>query len=312
MGNLEPLSTATDRHGLGLCHPPRTKQNDAVVAELLSILWLEGTEICPKPAATNAPTEAESHAIEDWDRHNDKGLGMIQLSIKMTIRQSINRKETLTKNWKRLQETYSTCSGLNLWMDVTRYYGMMFNPKQPLTQQINEMSKLRSRIMAADMGSDNIHAMLILKALPSTYEVTQQTILANVKNYKELTSANIRAQILAEELHQTSATINAIRPGRKTNACNWCGGSGHWERDCRQRIRGLFKEEAQSEWKQIAANRKEEAEAAKKNTPSVSATIQEVQNNTTSSTSSRTSSPTSVTVCKCAMHLLSHHAPTGA
>ena len=68
---------------------------------------------------------------------------------------------------------------------------MTFTPEQPLTQQIDEMSELRSRIMAADMGSDNIHAMLILKALPSTYEVTQQTILANVKDYKELTSADI-------------------------------------------------------------------------------------------------------------------------
>ena len=62
----------------------------------------EGTEIRPKPAAANAPTEAESRTIEDWDRRNDEGLGLIQLSIKTTIRQSINRKETLAQNWKRL------------------------------------------------------------------------------------------------------------------------------------------------------------------------------------------------------------------
>ena len=45
MGNSEPLSTATDVHGQGLCLPPRMKQNDAVVAELLSILWLDVSEI---------------------------------------------------------------------------------------------------------------------------------------------------------------------------------------------------------------------------------------------------------------------------
>ena len=71
--------------------------------QLMHILCIaEGTEIRPKPAAANAPTEAESRTIEDWDRRNDEGLGLIQLSIKTTIRQSINRKETLAQNWKRL------------------------------------------------------------------------------------------------------------------------------------------------------------------------------------------------------------------
>ena len=120
-----------------------------------------------------------------------------------------------------------------------------------------------------------------------------QTILANVKNYKELTSANIRACILAEELRQTSATINAIRPGRRTNTCNWYGGAGHWERDCCKRLRGLSKEEAQSERRWIAVNKKEEAEAAKRNTPSVSATAQETPSDSSSGSSI---SPSSVTV----------------
>ena len=37
LGILELLSTAMDVHGPELCHPPRMKQNDAVVAELLSM-----------------------------------------------------------------------------------------------------------------------------------------------------------------------------------------------------------------------------------------------------------------------------------
>ena len=45
MGNSEPLSTAMNVHGPGLCCPLRMKQNDAVVAELLSILWLDVSEI---------------------------------------------------------------------------------------------------------------------------------------------------------------------------------------------------------------------------------------------------------------------------
>ena len=53
--------------------------------------------------------------------------------------------------------------------------------------------------------------MLILRALPSTYEVVQQTILANVKDYKTLTSDDIRSRLLSEELRQgTTVGVNAI------------------------------------------------------------------------------------------------------
>ena len=45
LGSSEPLSTALVVHGPALCRPPRTKQNDAVVAELLSILWQRVSEI---------------------------------------------------------------------------------------------------------------------------------------------------------------------------------------------------------------------------------------------------------------------------
>jgi gag-polypeptide of LTR copia-type len=48
----------------------------------------EGTKIHPK-LVRPTPTKAESRAMEDWDRRNDEGLGLIQLSIKNMIRQSI-------------------------------------------------------------------------------------------------------------------------------------------------------------------------------------------------------------------------------
>ena len=38
-GSSELLSTAMDVHGPELCRPPRMKRNEALVAELLSILW---------------------------------------------------------------------------------------------------------------------------------------------------------------------------------------------------------------------------------------------------------------------------------
>ena len=45
LGSSEPLRTALVVHAPELCLPPRTKENDAVVAELLSILWQRVSEI---------------------------------------------------------------------------------------------------------------------------------------------------------------------------------------------------------------------------------------------------------------------------
>ena len=53
---------------------------------------------------------------------------------------------------------------------------------------------------------DSLHVMLILRALPSTYEVMQRTILVNVQDYKLLTSADMRSPLISEELC-TSSTI---------------------------------------------------------------------------------------------------------
>ena len=170
----------------------------------------EGTE--KRPIAPATPTEADFRAIEIWDQRNKEGLGLIQIAVKASIRQSIKENETLAQNWTHLKETYGTRTGLNLWVDITKYFSTLFSPQQPLTQQIDGMSELKSRIDTAGMMiPDSLHAMLILRALPSTYEVVQQTILANVKDYKTLTSDDIRSRLLSEELRQgTTVGVNAI------------------------------------------------------------------------------------------------------
>jgi hypothetical protein len=152
----------------------------------------EGVETRPIPALPNTPTDAELSTIDDWDRRNDEGLGLIQLAVKATIRQSIKENENLADNWKHLQDTYGTHTGLNLWVDITTYFATSFSPELPFTQQIDEMSEFKSRIESAGMPiADSLHAMLILCALPPTYDIVQQMILANISDYKVLTSANM-------------------------------------------------------------------------------------------------------------------------
>lgn len=143
------------------------------------------------------------------------------------------------------------------------------------------MTDLKSHIDSAGMAiPDSLHAMLTLRALPSTYEVVQRTILVNVRNYKTLTSVDMRAQILSEELHQgTAINVHVIRTTKNavsTDSCNWCGGMGHWEWDCRRRLHGLSLEEAQSERRKgnkFKGKGKQKADT--KDLPSVNAVIKE-------------------------------------
>ena len=111
---------------------------------------------------------------------------------------------------------------------------------------------LLPRLMSG-LESDSLHAMHILHALPATYEIVQQMILANVSNYKTLKFADMRSCLLSEELHQgTTASVNAIRTGKKMGKdmnCNHCGGSNHWEKGCFCKQREHSREEVQSKQK---------------------------------------------------------------
>ena len=94
---------------------------------LLHILCIaEGIEL--QPVASLNPTDAKLRAIDVWDQKNEEGLGLIQLAIKSSIQQSIKENETLAENWRCLKDTYGTCTGLNLWVDITKYFATTFPP----------------------------------------------------------------------------------------------------------------------------------------------------------------------------------------
>ena len=172
---------------LSFSHPPHRRRNRTTP-----------NDIC-------YPTEVELRAIDIWDQRNE-GVGLIQLAVKNSIRPSIRENETLVENWKRLKDTYGIQTGLNLWVDITKYFATSFSQQQPLIQQIDKMSEFKSCIDSAGMTiPDSLHAMFILCALPSNYEVIQQT--ANTRDYKMLTSTDIRSRLQNSVKAQPSVSM---------------------------------------------------------------------------------------------------------
>ncbi|HEV7738391.1 MAG TPA: DDE-type integrase/transposase/recombinase, partial [Chlamydiales bacterium] len=112
-------------------------------------------------------------------------------------------------------------------------------------------------------------------ALPSSFEVTKQAILASVSKLSDLSPTDVRQRILSEELRQgSSVTVNAIRTVRKQMSgkgnCFWCEGN-HWEAECQRKARGLTREQARTERKKSNEKRKQKGKVkgkTKDNKPS--------------------------------------------
>ena len=145
--------------------------------------------------------------------------------------------KSLTENWSVLKSAYGTHTGLNLWVDYRKYMTTTFTTTKSLTQQINTMSELKNRIVQTGLPiTDSLHMLNVLQALPASYEIVQQTILTTVTDFSMISWPDIQSCILSEELHQGrmlgSSTIRAKPANSFKTKCNYCGGTGHWEKEC--------------------------------------------------------------------------------
>ena len=252
----------------------------------------EGTELHSTDAAK----------MEDYDKRARQGLSLILTSVDVTIYQSLDINKSLKQNWDALNAQYGARTGLNLWIDFQKYTTTRLVTDTPLTQQIDALSELRARVNAAGIRiDDSLHAMIMLQSLPDSYKVVQQTLLATIDFPKATTAtiSNIRSRILSEELCQGSTSgVSAIKrkPDANKGKCNYCGGTGHWEKDCKRKERGLSREEAKAErkgkWKKGKGTEKKDESAA-----SVKAVITEVKELSPGSTSNVPTPSASETAC---------------
>jgi hypothetical protein len=184
----------------------------------------DGTETRPDDLPDNATAQnivTRKAEQKDWDKRDKQGRSLLILSIKPSIYRSINTKETLAQNWKRLSDTYGKRTGLNAWVDFRTYSMTVFDDTSPLSAQIDALADLRAKVSEGGLEiKDNHHTMVILGALPPSYETIHSSILGSHPDIANITSMDIRARVLAEELRQgSSSAINAIyRPGTKPKA----------------------------------------------------------------------------------------------
>src|SRR5258708_28989656 len=153
---------------------------------------------------------------------------------------------TFKDKWEKLKQVYggATCSTtiFNLWIQLTQ---ARLDNSQPMTSQLAKLNKARVNPSNASMGITDIqYCLILLNALPSSYEVVATTILS-LGALSMLSHTKIIAWILNEEgrcsgnlaaLNVACAPIKSDgkkkRKDHSNLTCHYCNKKGHIQPDC--------------------------------------------------------------------------------
>jgi len=200
--------------------------------------------------------------LDDWNLVHRRAKAYLRLYIKPDIYSHIASEvdyPTFKDKWDVLNIMYGGAVGstavFNQWISLI---STRLDDSAPMAPQLAKLNETRVTLHNASMGVTDVqYALLLLHALPPSYEVLVSTILASGAP-SALIFAEITARILNEESRRTGSSgssLNAARAapikssGKKRDhsglTCHYCNKKGHIKPDCRKR-------------------KKDEAEAAKK------------------------------------------------
>jgi len=153
--------------------------------------------------------------------------------------------------YEQLRDTYSGVGStaiFNLWIELMQ---ARLDDGSPLTPQLSKLNEARIKLSNAGMGvSDIQYCLILLNALPESYEVVASTLLASGPA-SDLKYSEITACILNEEGWKSgpSVSLNAACVDKKNKnlTCHYCNKKGHMERDCRKKKKDEAKKKEEEE-----------------------------------------------------------------
>ena len=200
-------------------------------------------------AVTSAPSGVDK---EEWSSVQRRTKAYLRLYVKpdvFSLIASDTEFPTFKHKWDKLKQVYGGATGsttiFNLWIQLTQ---ARLDDSQPMTSQLAKLNEARVNLSNASMGvSDTQYCLILLNALPSSYEIVATTILASGAP-SSLSHSEIIARILNEEGRRSgsSAALNAARAPIKSDGkkkrkdhsnltCHYCNKKGHIKPDCRKK-----------------------------------------------------------------------------
>ena len=194
--------------------------------------------------------------VDDWAMVHRRALAYLRLFIKPDIYSLIASNvdyPTFFHKWELLRNTYGGAAGsttvFNTWITLTQ---ARLDDSAPMAPQLAKLNESRVHLFNASMGiTDTQYCLILLHALPASYEVLASTILASGAP-TTLKHTEITARILSEEARRagpsgSSLNAHARAPvkgsgkgkGKKRDhsglTCHYCNKVGHIQPDCRKK-----------------------------------------------------------------------------
>src|SRR5712672_4279044 len=167
---------------------------------------------------------------------------------------------TFKDKWDKLQDTYGAASGsttvFNLWRQLTQ---VQLDELTPMAHQLAKINETCVVLTNTSMGiTDNQFCLILLHALPNSYEVLASMILASGGPDK-LKHSEIIARILNEEgcRSGSASLLNAAKAasiksakGKKQDhsnlTCHYCNKKGHIKPNCHKKKKDEKEKESTS------------------------------------------------------------------
>ena len=191
---------------------------------------------------------------DDWAQVHRRAKAYLRLYIESHIYSQIASEmdyPTFKDKWNVLKRLYGGAAGstaiFNTWIELIQ---ARLDDSAPLATQLAKLNETRVTLANANMGvTDLQYSLILLNALPASYEVVTTTILANASP-SSLDYCEITACILNEEGRRAGASGSSLNAactapikskdkgkGRDHSnlTCHYFQKKGHIKPDCRKK-----------------------------------------------------------------------------
>ena len=192
---------------------------------------------------------------DNWNSIQKKAKAFLRLycttDVYSAVESDINFPSFKAK-FEQLRDTYGSVgstSTFNLWIELMQ---ARLDDGSPLAPQLAKLNEAHVRLSNSGMGvSDVQYCLILLNALPSSYEVVASTLLASGL-VTSLKHSEITARVLNEEGRKLgpSSSLNTVHAGKQDHSqltCHYCNKKGHIQRDCRKKKRDEVKKKEEEE-----------------------------------------------------------------
>jgi hypothetical protein len=190
---------------------------------------------------------------DDWNFIQKKAKAFLRLYCAPDVYSIVDSEidfPSFKARFDRLRETYGSVGStaiFNLWIELTQ---ARLDDGSPLAPQLAKLNEARVQLSNSGMGvSDTQFCLILLNALPSSYEVVASTLLASGPA-SSLKHSEIMARVLNEEGRKSgpSGSLNAARAQDHSHlTCHYCNKKGHIQRDCRKKRKDEAKKKEEEE-----------------------------------------------------------------